>query len=85
MRELVDVQPVEAKVGNLVYKPAIFGANAKILRDIEIGAPTINESAARLSVCPGDDELLRWIKNQSSTSAQDVRPHISYVDWNVRY
>jgi len=48
--EFVEVESVDTKVGNFVYKPAIFRANTKGLRNIKIGTAAINERASRLSL-----------------------------------
>jgi len=82
--EFIEVECVQFKVGNFVYEPAIFRADTKVLRDIEIGATAIYESASCLAFRSGHDELLCRIEYQRSTSAQDIRPDASRVNRNVR-
>ena len=82
--EFVEVECVESEVGNFVYEPAILRANPKVLRDIEIGAAAIHESAPRLSFRSGHDELLSRIEYQCATSAQYIGPDASHVNRNVR-
>src|SRR5205814_4455344 len=48
VREFVETESVEPKVGDLVYQAAILRANTKVLRNIEIGSAAIHESATRL-------------------------------------
>src|SRR5437867_12689641 len=56
--EFVEIESVEPKVWNLVYEPAIFGANTKVPCNIEIRAAAIHEGAARLSFRSGHEEFL---------------------------
>ena len=84
MSEFVDVELAETKVGDLVYKPAIFGAYTKAFRDIEIGAAAIDESTSRLPVRSGHDELVSRIEDQCSGASQHIRSDASYVNGEVR-
>ena len=84
MREFVEIESVEPKVGDLVYKAAILRANTKVLSDIEIGAAAIHEGATRLPFRSSHDELVRRIEDQRSTSAEYIRPDASHVNGNVR-
>src|SRR5262245_28607375 len=82
--ELVDIQSVETKVGDLVYQAAILGAHTKLLSNVEIGAATIHESAARLSFRSSHNELLSRIEDQCPAAAQHVWPNASQVNRNAR-
>ena len=63
MSEFIEIESVDPEVRNLVNQSAILGANAKVLREVEISAAAIYESASRLPIRSGHDELLSRIED----------------------
>ena len=78
--ELVEIEPVDIEVGDLVHKAAIFRAHTKVARDVEVGSAAVNEGSARLSFGAAHDKLLSRIENQCSTAAERVRAEVAHVN-----
>ena len=63
MSEFIQIESVDPEVRDLVNQSAILGANAKLLRQVEISAAAIYESASRLSIRSSHEKLVSRIEN----------------------
>ena len=71
----IEVQCGLGEIGRLVYEPAIFRANTKVPRYIEIEASTVDEGSTGLPV-DTIHEVVDRIENQRTAARQGVWPNV---------
>ena len=73
MSDFVEVQTVYGEVRYLEQEASIFGADTKVMGQVEIDAATINECGLGLPFNTVDQKFVRGIENQRSGPGQCVR------------